>query len=619
MMKQFIFALLLFSPLVAIAQALDASKTSPGKIVWNLKDVDIHTVIEQVAKATGRNFLIDPKVTGKVSIISTQPMDSAALYQVFLSMLQLNGFSAVPSGDVIKIVPSIDAKQMAVPLVDKAKPGRGDEMVVRVIHANNVQADKLMYVVQPMLPASGTVSVYSPGNSLIISGMASTVERIAEIIQRIDTSNADELEVIPLQHILADDVVGILGNLNKDDAAKGQVKTFSLVADKHSNSVLLKGSEVLRQKLKEVLQRIDVPSKSTLNNSRVVYLRFLKAKDLAPVLSKIVESNVAQTATTPKAVIQAEPNTNALIINAPPLLMQNLNMVINKLDIRPAQVLVEAAIAEVSDSLIHELGIAWQSVNAPNADSPVPGNALGVSIGFIRTGSLRAIVNALASDQNVNILSTPSIVVMDNQQAKIEIGKTVSVRSSQYPGNASGSGTTNPYTTYSREKVGLHLYVTPQITQGDTVQLLIDQANDSIEESSNTSSALEHDPIFNNRDINTSVMVDVKAMLVLGGLITTESQDGTRKIPILGDIPGLGNLFQVKSRRMEKKNLMVFLQPVILRDSKSNQAVTVKKYEYMRQQQLEQTKRPASWLPPADSAVLQSLQAAPALPQPFAE
>jgi len=593
------------------------------KTTWNLKDADIHTVIEQVAKVTGKNFLIDPKVSGKVTIISSQPMDENALYQVFLSMLQINGFAAIPSGKVIKIVLANDAKQMAIPLADSHAPGQGDETVVRVIQANNVQADKLMYVVQPLLPASGVVTVYQPGNSLIISGTAATVERIAEIIQRIDTANAGELEVIPLQHILAEDAVGILTALEKDDAAKGQVRASNIVADKHSNSVLVKGDESFRQKLSSILKHIDVPSKNTLNNSKVVYLRYLKAKDLAPVLNKIVEASsgipsttsttTATNPTPPKAVIQAEPNTNSLIINAPPLLMQNLNMVINKLDIRPAQVLVEAAIVEVSDNFTNDLGINWQTINHPEL---VPANAPGINIGFIRSGSLRGIISALASDQNFNILSTPSVVVMDNQQAKIEIGKTVSIKNSQYPGNPSGSGTTNPYTTYSREKVGLHLYVTPQITQGDTVQLLIDQANDSIEDSAKSEGA---DPVFNNRDIKTTVMVDDSAILVLGGLITSESEHNAQKIPVLGDIPGVGNLFQKNSRRVEKKNLMVFLQPVILRDSQANQAVSNKKYEYMRQQQLAQTGGPNSWLPKAEKSVLPSLHKTKVkLPEPFA-
>lgn len=614
-----------------------AAVTRADKLIWNLKEVDIRTVIEQVSKATGKNFIIDPRVSGKVTIISSRPIDSNELYQVFLSMLQVNGYSAIPSGKVIKIVVANDAKQMATPFADSATPGKGDEMVVRVIPANNVQADKLLYVVQSLMPPSGSITVYTPNNSLIVSGTAANVERIAQIIERIDNANSSQVEIIQLKHILVDDAINILTALEKGDVNKGQLSQINIVADKHSNSVLLKGDNSTRQKYHSLLKQIDIPSKTAVNSSKVVYLHYLKAKDLAPILNKILEGDSTPTATssqssqgqTPpiqasivkdgsqRAVIQAEPNTNALLINAPPNVLQNILAIIGSLDIRPAQVLVEAAIVEVSDSVLSQLGIDWQTVNNPVPGNPIPGNQAGVNIGFIRTGSLRAIVNALATESNINILSTPSVVVMDNQQAKIEIGKTVSVRNTQSPGTSSGTGTTYPYTTYSREKVGLHLYVTPQITQGNAVQLEIDQANDSLEETGNKDP--NADPIFDNRDIKTTVMVDNKAILVLGGLITSETEEGTQKLPLLGDLPGVGNLFQHKVRKIQKKNLMVFLQPVILRDQSSNQHVTDKKYEFIRQQQLLQHNKPASWLGPSEIATLKPLDKTLKLPEPFAQ
>lgn len=607
------------------------NSTNPQTIIWNLKDVDIRTVIEQVARATGKNFIVDPKVSGKITLISSQPLPAAELYQTFLSILQVNGYTAITSDKMIKITPLSDAKQFGIPLLDKLKIHAADEVVTQVIHANNIRVDKLIYVVQPMMPSFGSVSAYLPGNDLIVVGTKEIVNRVAQLVTRMDAANEGGVKVIALKHIPVQDAISIMDTLDKAELAKGE-RQFSIAADTHSNSIVLKGNQENIKKIAVVLAQLDVPGHNAMSNSRVIYLHYLKAKDLAPILNRMLDSNNTDTstvATAPvqptvaaaatqtnipqKAFVQAEPNTNALIVKAAPADIQNITAIITKLDIRPAQVLVEAAIVEVSDTLLNQLGIDWRSVNDANLN-PLPlRNALGVSIGFIHGGSLQAIVHALASEQNINILSTPSVVVMDNQLAKIEIGKTVSVKNSSYPGNAAGTGTTNPYTTYNREKVGLHLHVTPQITQGDTIQMLIDQANDSVEES--TLNDPNKDPIFNNRDIKTTVMVDNKAILVLGGLISTESESSTQKIPVLGDIPGIGNLFQYKTRHLEKKNLMVFLQPRILRDAPDNQQVTDRKYNYMRQQQLLQKQKPASWINDRDSKVLPAL--GNPLPDPF--
>lgn len=619
-------------------------KTDKG--IWNLKDVDIRSVIEQVSKTTNKNFIVDPKVAGKATLISNQPMDKDALYQAFLAMLQVNGYAAVPAGAVIKIVLANDAKQMAVPLVNGQKQVQGDEVVVRVVHADNVQANKLLYILQPLMPQSGQVAVYAPSNSLILSGTAATVEHIANIVARLDTESASQVESVPLRHILADEAVNMLNALNLDSNDKTQPKSLTFVANTQNNSIMLNGDKQSRQKYRQIIRQMDTPNHSLVNATKIVYLHYLKAKDFAPVLAKLLEGTSASASTpssspassdanpsasantsataalgpisagssTGGTVVQAEPNTNALLIKAAPAMMQNLLNIIKNLDVRPAQVLIEAVIVEVSDSIANQLGINWIS----RSESKFIDSNNVLNIGFLYANQLQTVIQALAAESNVNILSTPSVVVTNNQEAKIEIGQTVSIKDSSYPNNAGGTTIGTPYTTYTRQKVGLHLYVTPQISQNGIIQMKIDQANDSID-TTDKDSVTSGMPVFNNRTINTNVLIDSGAILVLGGLISNQVNETVNKLPVLGDIPGIGALFQNKAQSRDRKNLMVFLKPVVLKDKQASGIATNKPYEYLRQQQLIQSQKPAYWLPRPSSAKLQPLNSTAELPEPFAK
>ena len=600
-------------------------------VTLNLKDADIGALISTVAEVSHKNFIVDPRVKGKVTVISSRPMNSDEVYQVFLSILKVHGFAAVPSGEVIKIIPDVNAKQEDIPTATAAEPGTGDEMVTRVIQVNNVSAAQLVPILRPLVPQQGHLAAYPATNVLIISDRASNVERLATIIQRIDKSSDSEIEVIPLLHASATEVVRVLTALTRSTTvgkgpgvAGGQEV---LVADERTNSVLLGGDRAERLRLRAIISHLDTPLESG-GNTDVVYLRYAEAKDIVDVLmgvGKIEEKEAGQN----KGVapggsaarrggsfdIQADESTNSLVITAPPDIMRTLKRVISQLDIRKAQVLVEAAIAEVSGSVARDLGVQWLFgnsngkapigiVNFTNTGTPITDVANAVagvtsSSGTTAAGALPAIadnllmgggeftknhfsyaavLNALASDANTNILSTPTLVTLDNEEAEIVIGQNVPFVTGSYTSTGATSGSTNPFQTIQRQDVGLTLKIKPQINEGDAMRLDISQEVSSIA-SAVTGAA---DIVTNKRSIKTNVMVENGQVVVLGGLLDKQVRSSVQKVPLLGDIPLLGNLFKARKSDVTKTNLMVFIHPVILRDGAVTSYYTNSKYEHIR-------------------------------------
>lgn len=619
----------------------------PAQKIWNLRNADIRAVIAEVSRVTGKNFLIDPRVQGKVSIVSSTPMTDKELYQVFLSMLQVSGYAAVPSGEVTKIIPNIEAKTLSPDLLSQVQsPPQGDDMLVQVIPVHYVPSEQLVPVLRPLMPQWSSVSAYPPSNMLILSGRANNIKQMATIIKQVDSSSSNGIDIVPLKHALAMDVANTLKELVKVQANAGVHAPTTLAADDRSNSILLSGSKTERIRLRLIISQLDQrhPNGNS-DNTQVVYLNYLRAEDVVPILAGVAQAsfsgNVGTTigtitrptldstnpnsslvnftsgsgnmgaptpppiptanpsatpnttgvttqnegSTKPTVQIIAEPNTNSIIINAPPTLIRTLKSIISQLDIQPAQLLIEAMVAELNEDDFNSLGLEWGSIDQKtlSPDSFRPGFAIINSKTTIN--QFQAQIYALARQHRANILSTPSVVVLDNRQAKILIGKQVSVASSSYPNNAGGTTTASPFTTFDRVNVALHLYVRPQITRGKGIQMQIDQGNDTLDTLNPIDTGTT--PTFNISSIVTSVHVESGDIVVLGGLTQDRLTNDNNGIPILSEIPGIGRLFQRKVTDREKRVLMVFIRPRILRREVDSLRVTGAKYNDLRQEQLD--------------------------------
>jgi general secretion pathway protein D len=561
------------------------------------------------------------------------------------------GFSAVPSGKVVKIIPDANAKQIAVPTTDDDAPGRGDEFVTRVIELRNVSAAQLVPILRPLVPQQGHLAAYVPSNMLIIADRASNINRLVNLINRIDLPSSDEIEIVPLQHASAAEIVRIMTALAQQDKARGGGAPTDpdaspvLIADERTNSVLIGGGKSGRLRLRALISHLDTPLQ-TQGNTRVIYLRYAQAKDMVPVLTGVSSSveqqgkTAAGQAAAPAANnmpinIQADESSNSLVITAPPDIFNALEGVIKQLDIRRAQVMVEGVIAEVSTNLNNQLGVQWIVDGTPSGSGPVgivnfPGGPIanlatsiaagtvpqfgnGMTLGLGKFNSdevnFAAVINALKSDGSTNILSTPSLVTLDNEEAEIVVGQEVPFVTGSFTSTGTGGDVNNPFQTISRENVGITLKVKPQINEGNAVKLDIEQTIDSL-----SAQAGAVDLITNTRSIKTSIIVDDRQVVVLGGLIRDDVQESVNKVPLLGDIPLLGALFTSKSTTKGKTNLMVFLQTTILRDEAMMNRLTGSKYNYIRNIQLDVREKGLLMMPDEEAPVMPALDDLLALP-----
>lgn len=608
--KSYVFALMLL-----VSGLFSSTVMSETGITLNLKDADLQSFIETVAEITGKNFVIDPRVKAKVTVVSARPMDPKEIYEVFLSVLQVHGFATVEVGEVIKILPDVNAKQGPGSVVTGAAGSKGDELVTRVIEVNNVAAAQLVPILRPLVPQQGHLAAYPGSNMLVISDRGANIARLEKIIRRIDQPDAQEIEVITLQHASASEVVQILNSLRTagGQAAAQAPGAPTLAADERTNSILLSGDSTSKVRIRGLIAHLDTPIEGT-GNTKVVYLHYALAEEIAPILQGVSDFESSENGSTGGSTgntdinIQADATNNALIITAPPARFDSLRRVISQLDVRRAQVLVEAVIAEVSNDLTKELGA--EGFLIPSGDDPSgpavgsinSGNILSLLTDGISSGASLAgqglslggadlngdtqwgiLIRALEGDASTNILSTPTLVTLDNEEAEIVVAQNVPFVTGQFTNTGSGTDSAvNPFQTIERQDVGLTLRITPQINEGDSVRLQIEQESSSI-----SNSSVASDLITNERRISTSVMVDDNEILVLGGLTQDDYRDTVTKTPLLGDIPLLGNLFKSTSTTKTKQNLMVFIHPVILRDSSSANLVTGSKYDYIRARQIE--------------------------------
>ncbi len=589
----------------------------------NFKDTEITELVRFVATATGKTVIIDPKVKGKVQVVSSEPVNEEELYSLFLSILEVHGFAAVESGDVVRIIPTQIARTAPVPVVTGESADAGSEIITQVIQLKNISAARLIPVLRPLAPQQAHMAAYSASNAIIISDRAANIARIREVIESIDRTAQEETELIALKHASAEEVVRMLQQLRKKTGEKGAstISPLLLVADKRTNSVLVSGDELQRARIRALIERMDTPLAQS-GNVRVIYLEYADATELAQVLSKIVanveqmtsKKDDARSSRTVKASVEADEGTNALIVTADTDVMQSLLGVIERLDIRRAQVLVEAIIVEIQDLDDRALGLQWLFLDAnggygsSSANSVLGATAAGAAdiadnddastllaalagtsgqiFGIADESddlSFNVVLNALQSNGDANILSTPSLLMLDNQEASITVGQNVPFVTGSFTSTAQSAD--NPFQTLEREDVGISLTVTPHVNAGDSLVLDILQEVSSLSGAANEFGA--SDVITNERRIETKVLAADKQIIVLGGLIQDDIQDSSQKVPFLGDIPVLGRLFRNSSVTVTKRHLMVFLRSTIIRDDKTLSGATAEKYRYIRDQQLQ--------------------------------
>ena len=578
----------------------------------NYRDTDLEEVVEAVAEATGRNFVIDPQVGAdrKVNLFGSQPLSPEAYYEAFLSMLSAHGIVAVPSGPVIRLSPDRTMRIFAGAGPDSSA---NDELQTLVLSVANVDAQGLVPIVRPMMSPGAHVAAHPPTNVLILSGRGSNVNKVARVVQRIDRKNDQPVEVIGLEHASARDVVRVL-----NDVAVGADASFNLaVADDRTNSILLGGEQHRRLELRALVAHLDTPLVEG-GDTRVRYLNYADSENLAGQLSAQFQDESTEEK---RVLVTADVATNALIMDAPPAVMRQMLAVVDQLDIRRAQVLVEVLIAEVSAERANQLGVNWAAYDPQRAlgstDFPASGTSLrelvagslsntdqgravaaealgpgaGFALGRVRDDGLSfaALISAVENTAGSNILGTPMVVTLDNQEATITVGQNVPLVTGSYASSginpSSADGQIRPFTTVGRNDIGLKLKITPRINQGDAVRLEIDQSLSELAPA--VAGAI--DLVTNTRELQTAVIVEDRGTLVLGGLIQDKVRESRQSVPVLGSLPLIGALFRASGQTREKTNLMLFIRPTILRDSAQADAATNIKYDYLRRRQIVQS------------------------------
>ncbi len=605
----------------------------------NLKETDIQELIKFVSEATNTTIVVDPSVKGKVKVVSSRPVNASELYDLFLAILDVHGYTAVRSGEVVRVIQNKDARSASVPVRGDTAGGKvNDEYVTQVLRLDNISAAKLIPVLRPLVPQQAHMAAYAPSNAIIISDTSANISRIRDIIERMDQSAVQETDVVALRYAVAEDVVRMLETLNATEAKNnGGEGDVLLVPDKRTNSVLVSGDELQRARIRKLITYVDTPLEQT-GNVKVIYLEYAQATAIAEVLTRVMQ-NISRLDTGDgktarssgnTATIEADEGTNSLIITADADEMAALESVITRLDIRRAQVLVEAIIVELEVTDGQDLGLQWlfanddgfygSSINASDARARNIAGALlpsdgsggsGITTGDFDVGnlagalaqtggltlgwgvvdeslSMTVILNALEEQSNANILSTPSLLTLDNEEAFITVGQQVPFITGSFTNTGGNNGAQNPFQTIERENVGITLTVTPQVNEGDSVVLDIEQEVNSLTGATLVASAAAADLITNERKIRTKVLAADGRVVVLGGLIKDDVQSTEQRVPILGDIPLLGRLFRNNAVSVSKTNLLIFIRPTIIRDDTELAGATALKYRHIRERQQQQ-------------------------------
>ena len=662
--RRLLAAALLLGAAGALAQDSDT-------VTLNFVNADIDAVVKAVGEITGRNFLVDPRVKGTVNIVSARPVSKALVYPTLLSALRMQGFAAVESDGVVKIVPEADAKTQAGPVQRANVSASGDRIVTQVIALRYESAAQLVTVLRPLISPNNTIAAYIPNNAIIITDYADNLKRIDRIVATLDQPPTGEPILVPVKNASALDVVTLVNRVLTENAGQPGApveaqQRVALVADPRSNSILVRADNPARSaRVRQLIEQLDTPGRAG-SNVFIVYLKNAEAAQVADMLRGLygggersaspfapVPAPAGTPAAMPSAVtttttsfgastaatsplvaaaataaptafaaggatVEADIANNALIIMAPEAVYNNLRAVIERLDTRRAQVFVEALIVEVSSDKAAEFGIQWQVLTGANKNNVqgIGGTNFGargsgqniidasVNLGSIGQGlnlgiingtvsipglgiisNLGLLVRALENDSTANILSTPTLLTLDNEEARIIVGQNVPFITGQYATTGTAA-TIQPFQTIERRDVGLVLRVRPQITEGGTVRLGIYQAVSRVEDNSAAG------PILSKRALESTVVVDNQQIVVLGGLIQDSQSDGTQKLPYAGDVPVVGSLFRYDNRSRTKTNLMIFLKPTIVRGTSDGHEITSERYDYLRGEQLKTTPDP---------------------------
>lgn len=639
---------------------LSASAADPAQgddtVSLNFSNAEIGAVIAAIGKISGKNFLVDPRVKGTLNIVTNTPVSRDLSYQILLSALRLQGYTAVEGPGVTKVIPEADAKLHGVPVNKERRGNSGDNLVTQVFAMKYESAPQMLAVIRPLVSPNNTVSAFPSNNVLVVTDYAENIARIARIIESVDVPQGGVL-VVELKHAAALDLANTLNRLmSENSSASGTAvptdpsQRIQIIAEPRTNSLLIRSDNPAQiRSVRQLITSLDRPGAG--GNIHVVYLRNAEATKVATTLNSALSGTTADgtasTATTPATatttataaansdgrsasslgsntgeatagggMVQADAVNNALIIMAPEAVYRNLRHVIDKLDRRRAQVHIEALIAEISSDRAAEFGIQWQGgsptgsgthafggTNFGNAGQNIIGAATNVgSVGkglnfLVGKGTIKVPINGemvevfnlsllarfLESDTRTNILSTPNIVTLDNEEAKIVVGRNLPFITGQYTNTGGGTTVANPFQTIERRDVGLTLEVRPQISEGGTIKLEIYQEASSVLPTANDSAG----PTTNKRSIKSTVLVDDGAIIALGGLVEDSFSGGEEKVPLLGDIPVAGSLFRYETRKRSKTNLVVFLRPVILRDRQDYAEISSSRYDYVIGQQRE--------------------------------
>jgi general secretion pathway protein D len=680
-----LLAALALAPSCLLAQAptetAPAARIAAGeeKITVNFVNADIQSVIKTIGQHTGRNFILDPRVTGTVNIVSDKPVSKDLLYQLLLSTLRVQGYAAVEGDGFVKIVPEAEAKTSAGLTGEQAARASGDRIVTQVFILANENAVQLVPVLRPLVTANNFIAAYPNNNAIVITDYAENVRRIQRIIESIDRPNASDTQIIRLQNASAIDIAQMLQRVVPETVAPanapGTVPKAAVAVDTRTNSLIVRaeGSQLMAR-IKSLALGLDAPGAGN-GNIYTVFLRNAEAVRIAETLRGLLSGSESSRTTTlsstaagntatqttasttvgnapaapnaPNSIIQAYPPTNSIIITASEPVYRSLRTVIDTLDQRRKQVYVEALIVEVSTGLAAEFGVQWNggrnigngqtAFGGTNFSTTVGSNILGVAanpltnigtglnLGIIKGSitipgagpngadltvpNLQLLARALEGDSAANVLSTPNVLTLDNEEAKIIVGQNVPFITGTYT-PTSGSAT-NPFQTIERKDIGLTLRVTPQVSEAGAVKLKIFQEVSSVTQ--DKALVQSADIITNKRSLESTVLVDDGQIVVLGGLIQDDQQFSVDKVPLLGDIPYLGALFRYQSRNHKRTNLMVFLRPVVVNDAGTAASLTSDRYEYIRHLQGE-VRVPDGILPPVASQPMPELDAAKSKP-----
>ena len=593
----------IFSLVIVTGVAIPSQKSiaEEERVAVELEQVDIKDFVRWCAQLIDQTIIIHPQVSGSVTVISGKEISKAEAYQVFLATLQVYGYTVIRSDGVLKVIPSQQAASNEIPLLSDDSTTGSENIVVKILTVENVPASEIVNLLRPIASKYSYITAYPATNALIIADRSSKVAQLEKIIAKIDLAGEVEVDMVELTYANAEEVSRIISQLLRDGNNQSREgPKFNLTVDSRTNSIMVTGDAMTKAQIRDLIANMDKPVLGTGNTS-VIKLQYAEAVQVVPILETVSGSlkqrEKDQRIANVDVKISAHEPLNALVITAPPSVMETMRAVIAELDARRSQVLVEAIIVEVSEDLSRDLGVDWQT-NLETDDAVYASGSLlpsilsdgidvsngvasagsGLALGYFRNGSLRAVIRALEGNAKANILSTPSIVALDNEQASILVGSNVPF----VTGSLQRAGDENPFQTIQRQDIGITLEIKPRINNKNSLTLEIAQKVESLGQTD----ARTADIITNKRELSTRVLIENGDVLVLGGLIRDEVKETETKVPLLGDIPLLGRLFRGSSSSLVKSNLMVFIHPIILPDRQSGLDISRKNYNRIREQQV---------------------------------